>query len=165
MNRLVTNTLIVIFLIAAFWSRAQENIHVFPDRSSCLSGDTVWFNAFLFSGEKNQSGHVIHVQLDHLQGNHITKTSVSCSGSSAPGFLHVPDSLSTGVYVLKAFSNAQKGNPTTIVNQRYLLVYNRFDEDIYSILMPASTKTNFLAAGGINMRAEPKSGDTKELYV
>ncbi len=116
---------------------AQENIHLFPDRNFAVSGDTVWFHIFIYSENEGEKSGVVHVQLDNLAGNHISKVSVLCNGSSGTGYIQIPDSLSTGVYSLTPFSLAQKnGGNRGHLNQRLITVYNRFEEDISLLEVP-----------------------------
>ena len=56
--------------------KAQEQIHLFPDKSFAVSGDTVWFTIFIYNEESNDHSEVVHVQLDDLSNNHISKVSV-----------------------------------------------------------------------------------------
>ncbi len=130
--------LLVLFLLMAFTLpvKAEEQIHLFPDRNSAVSGDTIWFSLIIFSENVNEMSNVVHVQLDNLENNHISKVSVLCSGGTGTGYIPVPDSLSTGVYVLRAFSNIQKSDKSAVINQKFITVYNRFEEAFYRINMP-----------------------------
>jgi hypothetical protein len=116
--------------------KAEEDIHLFPDRSSAVSGDTVWFSVVVFNGHPEETSNVVHVQLDNLKNEHIATVSVLCDGGTGTGYMAVPDTLSTGVYVLRPFSFAQKSNAGVSVNQRLLMVYNRFDDELYRVTYP-----------------------------
>ncbi len=135
--------ILFLFLVMAFALKAQEQVHLFPDRSSCVSGDTLWFNVVIINQTPDNTGNVIHIQLDDLNNHHIMKVSVVCEGNNAEGYLHVPDSLSTGVYVLKAFTNLQKSNPATIIHQKLVTIYNRFESVINLIDLPKTNTSEF----------------------
>lgn len=109
---------------------------MFPDRNFAVSGDTVWFVVSVHSNVSEGVSEVVHVQLDNLTSQHITKASVQCNGGTGKGYIYIPDSLSTGVYILRPFSLIQKNSGKGVAHQKLLTVYNRFDEDISWIEQP-----------------------------
>jgi len=145
MNRRKINIVpyVILFILILFVNgkmRAQEIIHLFPDRSFAVSGDTVWFSIFIYSDDSNETSEVVHVQLDDLANNHVSKVSILCSGKTGEGYIHIPDSLSTGIYVLKPFSLVQKISGKGVINQKLITVYNRFDNETGVIEEPDGIK-------------------------
>ena len=122
-------------LVLAYSGFAQDKVYLFPDRSSCVSGDTLWFSTLTIP-EGGTNSNVVHVQLDNSGNRHISQVSILCNNNQGQGYLPIPDSLSTGTYFIKAFISGAdpKGQPT--VNQRLLTVYNRFDEELTQIKAP-----------------------------
>jgi len=147
-------------------SFAQRQVHLFPDRNFCVSGDTLWFNTVIFPGDDTKTGNVVHVQLDDLKNQHITKVSVACKNNKGHGFLPVPDSLSSGIYVLKSFILAEN---ITITNQRLIAVYNRFDRNLGSLEIPLiKNPVHFEDAPGVSIKTNKslyKSGETVILDI
>lgn len=117
-------------------TNAQYQVQLFPDRNFCVSGDTLWFRTIIIPGNKEAASNIVHVQLDRTGNRHITKVSVLCEDNSGQGYLQVPDSLPTGVYLLKAFTCDSKNDSQCRICQRLLMVYNRFDHGISQISMP-----------------------------
>lgn len=165
MNRRRSILLYIFIGVCVLITKAQENVHFIPDRSSCVSGDTVWFNAILFNQFSDNTGNVIHVQLDKLNQGHITNVSVVCRGNRAEGYLPIPDSLSTGVYVLKAYTNFQKSEPNVILHQKYLTVYNRFETVVNLITIPKQPGRNYEAIPGMTLNAVPSGTDRINLQL
>ena len=146
---------VLIFIAAFNWvSKAQDQVHLFTDRTSCVSGDTIWFNALVINQVPDNSGNVVHVQMDNLTNGHITRVSVVCKGNNADGYLPVPDSLSSGVYVLKAFTNPQKSEAGAIIHQRFITVYNRFETVINLIDIPQFKKQDFESTSEISLETK-----------
>jgi hypothetical protein len=141
---------------------AQDNVYLFPDRTSCVSGDKVWFSAYVANEESDNSGTVIHVQLDNLNNNHITTVSVICKKNSAEGYLYIPDSLSTGIYAIKAFTNTERNHPQAVICQKLLAVYNRFDNEITEINFPENKNQ---PVEQMNDRAISVSVNGKKMHV
>jgi hypothetical protein len=147
MNKLdryiITKLLFLFFAILAFNSvKAQEQIHLFPDKSFAVSGDTIWFQIFIYGEPQGEISQVIHVQLDGLENKHILKVSVLCQGAFGEGYISVPDSLASGVYKLSAFSLQQNNSSSAVVNQKFIHVYNRFNSELNSVQSPADISKN-----------------------
>lgn len=154
-----------VFVTLCVGTKAQEQIHLFPDRASCVSGDTVWFNAVISNNGSDNSGNIIHVQLDDLKNNHITKVSIASAKNIGAGYLAIPDSLSTGVYTLKAFANIQKENALSVFHPRILVVYNRFDDNISEFEVPEINDYERFSDNGISVIANFNSGNKKTINV
>ena len=134
----IISGLLILLLTVQFCEgvKAQEQIHLFPDKSYAVSGDTIWFHIFIYGLRQDSISQVVHVQLDDINENHILKVSVLCHGAFGEGYIPVPDSLSTGVYLLNPFSLVEKNSKSAVINQKYINVYNRFDENITTIQKP-----------------------------
>lgn len=157
--------ILFLFLALTFILKAQEEVHLLPDRSSCVSGDTLWFNVVIVNQTPDHTGNVIHVQLDDLNNHHITKVSVVCEGNNAEGYLPVPDSLSSGVYVLKAFTNLQKSDPATVIHQRLVTIYNRFESVINLMNIPEVETNAYEEIPDISITANRESSNKMNLQV
>ncbi len=118
-------------------------LYLFTDRNWCVSGDTLWFKVAVKEGFENQ-GNIVHVQLDSPGENLISAAAVKSAGNWAEGFLHVPDSLSTGVYFVSAFLNAQRNLPDVKLYSKSLFVYNRFETEVSEMQVPEiKTETDY----------------------
>lgn len=158
--------LLFLTLFASFSAEianAQTEVHVFPDRSSCVSGDTIWFSTLIIPEKGVKTGNVVHVQLDNSGNRHITKVSVLCNENQGQGYIPIPDSLSTGTYLLKAFISGSKNKDLVIINQRLLTVYNRFDEELSLIKLPKTNKTQkYDLSDKINILTDNESFETRK---
>ncbi|WP_340110770.1 hypothetical protein [Maribellus mangrovi] len=152
MNKRFSAILLMLVFALVLKTNAQEKVYLVPDRTSCASGDTIWFTTMVFNrSEEVPAGNVVHVQLDKLNGKHVTRVNIVSQGVTGDGYLPVPDSLSTGIYVLKAFTNVQTDDSNAIINQRLVTVYNRFDTDISTINYPEVETKYFEALEGVEI--------------
>ncbi|MEN8117822.1 MAG: hypothetical protein ABFS16_12625 [Bacteroidota bacterium] len=141
----------ILLLLAVGWfsSNAQVNsankqLYLFTDREYCISGDTLWFKVLISENGIDRSD-VVRVQLDSKNGNLIAGVAKKSKNRWAEGFIHVPDSLSTGVYFVSTFLNSQRSLPQFEVPGKTLFVYNRFEESVTEMAvpeMPESGKRN-----------------------
>lgn len=134
MNNCFKILLATIFCVSCFAGLVQsqnpENgLVLFTDRDYCVSGDTVWFMAWQ-PGAMSQLGNVVRVHLDGSANNLIAAAAKTSENGWAEGFIHVPDSLSTGQYFLTAFLNGQRNLRGMETQSIALLVYNRFEEQV-----------------------------------
>ncbi len=113
------------------WQIYQENL---PDEEVYLSvsedvlaaGDTLWFGGYLRADEA--ASKVLYVELISGQRSLQKETYIVSDGFVA-GQLGIPDSLSTGLYQLRAYTQWMRNDPTNTFFSRSLLVINAYDEN------------------------------------
>lgn len=133
--------IVILFLFACVWKgygqaeKKRSGLYLFADRASCISGDTVWFKVAHENGNYQKS-NIVHVQLTSGNNRVISEIHKKSTGGWAEGYIHVPDSLSSGVYFLSAFSNGQKSYNHLNVQKKSLFVYNRFQKMVSEISVP-----------------------------
>jgi len=112
--------IILFILLVAFQSKAQERDHfsLFTDRDVYTSGETILFK--FFAPEEEHSG-IVKVELINTGGKIISAVNKKISDHQADGFLYIPDSLTTGSYLLSTSSET-----TQTVTFREVLICNRF---------------------------------------
>ncbi len=107
----------------------REIIELFTDREFCVSGDTVWFKAWLpYNGQSMEN--IIRVQLDGAGNNLISSVLKKVEDHWAEGYIPVPDSLSTGQYFITAFLNSSRDKQDLQLNSKAVLVFNRFEDNV-----------------------------------
>ncbi len=135
--------ILIILLSGIYTLKAQnqpvEKVFFVTDRNSCVSGDTLWFKTYLYSSQEKTYSKIIHIQLDGPKENHITKAIIRTDARKGNGYLVIPDSLSSGIYALKGFTNFQKNFMEASIAKRQLVVYNRFAENIGEMEIPRET--------------------------
>ncbi|HPR85496.1 MAG TPA: hypothetical protein PLG33_05565 [Prolixibacteraceae bacterium] len=95
---------ILLFLISnCVYLNAQQNLptSVFSDRDVYVSGETMLVKAFTSTSGQSK---VNYVDLLNLQGKRVSGAILEINNNQADGFLQLPDSLSTGTYVLRSYS-------------------------------------------------------------
>ncbi|HPT30202.1 MAG TPA: hypothetical protein PLW67_00120 [Prolixibacteraceae bacterium] len=143
------NTIKFIFLLGLFILRTTASaislpepsgIFIFPDRSWALSGDTVWFAVSGVSPPEG-SGNVVHIHLENLSGEAVSRAMVLTSDGKGEGYLPVPDSLGSGVYWLRAYTGAMRKSADAVVWGKLIPVYHRFEEEVPALLYPPEMKS------------------------
>ena len=113
--------ILLLFLLIVFSAEAQEGkgITLFTDRDLYISGETLLLKVFVPSTEK--SGTVSIDVINHV-GKKITGIIKEVKNQQADGFILLPDSLSSGYYML--MSSTKVSNEVTI---KELYISNRFN--------------------------------------
>ncbi len=116
--------LFTIFLFVAKGLFASEDkIQVVTDRNIYISGDTLLSKIYLPKSEKSK---IVYLSLVNSSGLHIIGSKLFVEDHEANGFLHIPDSLSSGCCLLKVCTN-QNRNKTYLLKE--LFVVNRFESE------------------------------------
>ena len=124
----------MILLTATLGSKAQKltadnPIWLKTDRSRYISGDDALFCIFVHDGIvfDTMPGPDINIDIVDLDNHWITGTIVKQSGGVASGMLNLPDTLRTGYYRLRAYTNFP--NINNHFCSREFFVNNRFDTE------------------------------------
>jgi len=114
-------TVILLLLFLAFTVKAQdkESLNLFTDRDLYVSGETLMLKVFTPATE--QSG-VVNVDLINRKGIKITGAILEIIDHQADGFIYLPDSLSSGTYMLRTSTVTEK-----VLTIRDLYIANRFN--------------------------------------
>lgn len=125
--------IILLLLFVAYTSQAQpgESFRLFTDRDLYISGETLLLKLFVPSTEK--SG-IANIDLINHEGKIITGITKKILDRQADGFIYLPDSLSSGCYLLRVATRT-----STILTIKELYISNRFTgvPESNSILQPA----------------------------
>ena len=129
--------IILLLLFVASSGKAQDKAHfsLFTDRDFYTSGETLLLKVFVPDGE--QSG-IVNIDLINTKGKIITGMSKKITDHQADGFIDLPDSLSSGCYLL---CTSTKINPSVTVKELYIC--NRFTGIPESNSVLKSKETNY----------------------
>jgi len=111
---------LLLLLFASFIVKAQQNesLSLFTDRDLYISGETLLLKVFASSGE--QSG-IVNIDLVNRNGKKITGAILEIINNQADGFVYLPDSLSSGFYLLRSSTRTDK-----VRTSKELYIANRF---------------------------------------
>lgn len=120
----MTQKIIFILLIVTTisgYAQNKKSLGFFTDRDVYVSGETVL--AKIYSPTDNAS-RIVYMDLVNSSGTRISGASIEIKNNEANGFLLLPDSLSTGTYLLRAYSKNTVGKLKII---REIWISNRFN--------------------------------------
>jgi len=112
--------IILLLLFAVFTGKAQEkeSLNLFTDRDLYVSGETLLLKVFASADE--QSG-IVNIDLINRKGKKITGAILEIINHQADGFIYLPDSLSSGFYLLSTSTRTDN-----VLTSKELYIANRF---------------------------------------
>lgn len=128
----------------------QEKIYLHLDKPYYVSGDIIWFKAYLVAGSYHQPSPLsmtIHVELIDAKSEVIQSILVKSDSGFSVGSLILPDSLPGGSYLLRAYTPWMKNFPDAYFYQREITILN-----------PAGS-TPTMVKEGIDLQFFPESGE------
>lgn len=106
--------LLLLLLLASIRLAGQQNegfslvekVNLITDRSFYISGEQVWFKAWVSSFTKNDlppSG-ILYIEIISPDGKSISRVKSLIEDSQANGFVEIPDDVITGTYYVRAYT-------------------------------------------------------------
>ena len=86
----------------------QEKVYLHTDRTFYASGETIWFKAYITTGPNHEPSllsKTVYVELLEENGEVLHYLNLFSPDGFASGHIDLPDSLSSGDYLLRAYTN------------------------------------------------------------
>ena len=115
---------VIFFILIAFaaqgYSQQKAGFGFFTDRDFYVSGESVLAKLYIPEDIKTR---IIHLDLIHPSGKQVNAVSLELKNHEANGYFQLPDSLSSGTYLLRAYWSVAEGSSKMV---RELWIANRF---------------------------------------
>jgi hypothetical protein len=110
----------------------QEKMYVHLDRSGYSPGDTVWFKVYLLDAQNHSSDSIsknIYVDFfNKKSGRLLGRQFLKNEGGWSYSNFTFPDSISEGVYEIRAYTNWMRNFPEDLFFNKEIYVKNRVDQ-------------------------------------
>lgn len=104
-----------------------EKIYIHFDRPYYTTGETIWFKAYLTAGvyhEPSSLSHTIYVELINEKGQIIQNLKLLSINGSTAGSISVSDSLASGNYLVRAYTNWMRNSGEEYFFHRSIKIWN-----------------------------------------
>ena len=111
----------------------REEIFIHTDREEYISGEDIWFNIYLIdrqSFKPSLNSRIAYFELLSPENRSLIQKRILLEKGFGPGQIALPDTLSSGTYIIRAYTNWMKN----------FLPFNCFLKDV-KVYNPLSTKT------------------------
>jgi hypothetical protein len=154
-----------------------EEIFLHSDREEYIAGEDLWFNIYLIdrkSFKPSLNSRIVYFELLNGENRPIVQKRFSLDNGSGPGRILLPDTLSTGLYTVRAYTSWMKNFAPENCFIKAIKVYNalnaRGDEKIKREWDFTSEEYNKdLSAGketrGVTLKVDNSKQDILELFV
>ena len=107
----------------------RESILIHADRDFYIAGERLYFRLDLINSNGHPSSSIAYLVLRNLDNAIIEKLSIKIDGNTGNGSIYLPDTLSSSVYQLVAFTNWMRNFNHDEYGKKQITVVNRFDQD------------------------------------
>jgi hypothetical protein len=118
----------------------SEELYIRTDRDLYASGEKVWFKIYKLNGlthsEVNIS-KVVYADILDLENNPVIQLKIAVNGNSGSGNFTLPDTLRSGNYILRAYTNWMQNFSKDLFACKSISVINPFDK-ISNLKIPLS---------------------------
>ena len=130
----------------------EEKTHIHLDKDVYLSGETIWFKAYLYgAGLPSLQSKNFYIQLIDKEGKLVKEGFYPVADAAASGNITIPDSLPRGIYWLRAFTPWMLNFGEEFLYHRplYILNSNQPDAPVATVVATKQTiSLQFFPEGG-----------------
>jgi hypothetical protein len=111
-------------------SKPAEKVYLHIDRTTYNSGDDIWFKAYLINASTSLPAAGItnlHVELIDTDSKIIQSRIVKIDGGIGNGDFHLTDSVFSGRYRIRAYTNQMRNFKDPLFFYKEILIINPFD--------------------------------------
>ncbi|MDZ7633270.1 MAG: hypothetical protein U5L72_02030 [Bacteroidales bacterium] len=109
---------------------SPEEIYIQTDRDIYIAGEEVYFRTVQFGRLSRNLGtisKVVYVDLLDSYKTPVTQVRIGTDGITGAGFFRIPDTLRTGSYFIRSFTNLMKNYPQALFAYKKISVINPFE--------------------------------------
>ncbi|MFN8241118.1 MAG: hypothetical protein U0X39_10275 [Bacteroidales bacterium] len=112
---------------------SREDIYLHTDRSEYIAGEELWLNITAFDRQHLSASQssIAYIELLNAENIPVVQEKFRLINGSGPGQIILPDSLVTGTYLLRAYTNRMKNFLPENSFTKNITVYNPFDVRIF----------------------------------
>jgi len=109
----------------------SEELYIKTDRDLYIAGEKVWFKIYKLNGLTHTPvnlSKVAYVDLLDVDNNPVIELKISIDGFSGSGDFRLPDTLRTGNYILRSYTNWMQNFSKDLFAYKSISVINPFDK-------------------------------------
>jgi len=136
----------IIFAETVTGQTVLEKVFVHTDRNIYVAGEDILYSFFLQENNNETTGSIVgYMELINNNNKPVAQLRFKITDSYSHGLMSVPDSLTTGIYKLRAYTRYMRNFGYESFYTQNLLIYNPFKTNIKTepldSLTPVSDKT------------------------
>jgi hypothetical protein len=123
-----------------------EKVYAQTDKGNYIAGQTLWFSIYSLSfGLPSDLSKIAYLQLISLpEGNVVTQANLPIDGGMSHGNILLPDSLKTGVYELRCFTEWMLNFDEHSIFHKVIYVQNKTGQSIQYKINRANVNHSYI---------------------
>lgn len=105
----------------------REEVYVHTDRDDYIAGEEIWFEAYLIDRQSSRfssGSKILYFEILNSEKRPVVQKRIRLEEGLGPGHVVLPDTLSTGVYIVRAYTNWMKNFLPYNCFSKKLSIYN-----------------------------------------
>lgn len=152
----------------------REEVFIHSDRDEYVAGEDIWFNAYVFDRQSNKfsdASGLVYFEILNRYNVPVVQRRIKIESGMGPGQVLLPDTLSTGPYILRAYTNQMKNFLPENCFIKKIKIYNALnlkgtDKDYFLTNRFSDTgKKAFKAGTDAVIEVSEKSGGLREIKI
>ncbi|MBK7561892.1 MAG: hypothetical protein WAT34_13715 [Chitinophagaceae bacterium] len=137
--------------VLARWSETTpiEKVYLHFDRDNYLAGETAWFKAYLYSDyQPDTISTSLYVELLNESSVILSRKILPVFFGNTTGQFELPDSLSSGSYLVRAYSPTMLRVDADFIYKRRIYIYGKKNNTVLTRPKEKMTRIEFFPEGG-----------------
>ena len=108
-----------------------EEIFIHTDRDEYISGEDLWFNIYLIdrqSYKPSATSRIAYFEILNPENRPVVQKRIFLENGFGPGQIDLPDSLSSGTYAIRAYTNRMKNFLPFNCFLKYIRIFNPIND-------------------------------------
>jgi len=155
----------------------REEIYIHSDRDVYIAGENMFFNIYLTdrqSSSPSLNSRIAYFELLNAENRPVVQKRILLNNGSGPGQITIPDSLSSGTYTVRAYTNWMKNFLPENCFMKDIQIYNAMSNKAFrgktrkvdnNLTLLDSPGLNEKVSSGISIKVNYLKSDTLELIV
>ncbi len=152
-----------------------EEIYIHTDRSDYIAGEEFWFNIYLIDRQSNKPSSlskIVYLEILNADNCPVVQKRILIENGFGPGNVTLPDTLSTGRYCLRAYTNWMKNFMTGNCFMKRIIIYNAIsDMTLKSFSFPVknlsgnSSHSRSKSEAAVDLKLNVDNSESDSLHV
>jgi len=155
----------------------REELYVHTDREEYIAGEKIWFEMYLFDRQStslSSNSSVAYFEILNSENRPVVQKRIKLEQGTGPGSADLPDTLSSGNYILRAYTNWMKNFMPDNCFTKRINIYNALKSDEFksignqtiALIEPDGTEKNdSIPATGFVVKVNKLIRDSLEIVV
>jgi len=151
----------------------REEIFIHTDKEEYISGEDLWFNIYLID-RKNfsaaTSSNIAYVEILNYENKPVVQKRFLLDNGVGPGQVVLPDTLSSGTYMIRAYTNWMKNFLPFNCFMKEINIYNALNIKTFKRRVSLSDKKETItetlpANSGLTLTVDNRKQDSLEIFL